>query len=640
MKTNKQKSKDLLSRIQKTIQPPKIQKTSEWLKEGIVKFVDGSNAGQNWTLFNFQEEPVNIAQERNTKKIVLQSCSQLLKTVVLQSIAFNIIANDPANFAFASSSGTEIKKFKSGKWDPAIEASPVLSALITDKNDKAAANNQSQTQMINGTFIYWLNLNVPTNLRGITCKTVLLDEVSSVEEDGTQGNPIKLAEARTSVFGDDALIVCASTPLYQNDLINREYLMSDQRRFFVTHTCGHEYTFEWEQVSFKFKQLENGRGIPDSTTAKLICPNCNEQISEHNRHQMVSKGKWIATNTQGEKGVVGYQISRMYSPFTSIESITETYADALYSFNLQTFYNNELGIPFSNEYEKELELILLENLRDDSFNIHAIPENALGIVMGVDQQLDRLECTVLAFDEKNIWVLGHEFFYGHDCTKIESQAWADLDKFCKQQFKTNSGRDIPALAVFVDSSNGNATDTVKRFCTRWERYSPIKGASTTTCELFRTSTSAGYKLQVLNVHEGKTTIRKLLNMMISDDPSVSATQLHFSKSLPHDYFEQLNSEVLKPVNGRLQWRLKQGVSRNETLDCLVYSMIAIQYAVSKLGTHQPYRKLREYRAILKDKDKYTEEPVIQEKQIIKPEPKQAPNKPSRRMGIGRNWFGK
>ncbi|MFU2319378.1 phage terminase large subunit family protein [Rahnella sp. PCH160] len=129
----------------------------------MVKFVDGSNAGQNWTLFNFQEEPVNLAQERSTKKIVLQSCSQLLKTVVLQSIAFNIISNDPANFAFASSSGTEIKKFKSGKWDPAIEA---FSALITDKNDKAAAHNQSQTQMINGTFIYWLNLNVPTNQRG------------------------------------------------------------------------------------------------------------------------------------------------------------------------------------------------------------------------------------------------------------------------------------------------------------------------------------------------------------------------------------------------------------------------------------------------------------------------------------------
>ncbi|WP_405125470.1 hypothetical protein ACI51W_02445 (plasmid) [Pseudomonas marginalis] len=40
---------------------------------------------------------MDIAQERRTREIVLQSCSQLLKTTVLQSIAFNLMANDPCN---------------------------------------------------------------------------------------------------------------------------------------------------------------------------------------------------------------------------------------------------------------------------------------------------------------------------------------------------------------------------------------------------------------------------------------------------------------------------------------------------------------------------------------------------------------
>ncbi|WP_405125471.1 phage terminase large subunit family protein (plasmid) [Pseudomonas marginalis] len=90
---------------------------------------------------------------------------------------------------------------------------------------------------------------------------------------------MKLAEARTSTFGDDALVVISSTPLYKDDLINSEYNLSDKRRWFVTHTCGHEYTFEWEQVAFEFKQLENGRAIPDSTTTRLICPHCREEIT-------------------------------------------------------------------------------------------------------------------------------------------------------------------------------------------------------------------------------------------------------------------------------------------------------------------------------------------------------------------------
>lgn len=604
-----------------------------------MKLVDGPAMSLDFVPFNFQCLPMDIAQERSTKKIVIQACSQLLKTQVMTAIAMNKMANDPANFAFASSSADEIKKFRLGKFMPVVESSPVLSPLVTDKSDKNAANNAKQTELKNGTFIYWLNLNTPGNLRGITCSMVLLDEVSNVEA-GEEGNPIKLAEARTSTFGDDALIVVASTPLFKNDLINSEFNLSDKRYWFVTHDCGHEYRFEWEQVKFQFKQLENGRAIPDASTTKLICPHCQNEIDEHIRHQMVNKGRWIATNPNGEKGVVGFGISRMYSPLGTIEDMVSRYADALYSFNLQTFYNNELGEVYENEYEKELDIIQLEQTRDDSFNLHKIPE-ALGICIAVDQQLDRLEATVIAFDEKNVWVLGHEFFYSHDCTKLEAPAWNELDKFCRQDFRTVSGRIVPTLAVFIDSSNGNATETVKRFTGRWLKYHPIKGSSSTTSPLFKKSTEAGYKLQVLNVHEGKLTIRKLLNHMISDEPQLAPTQLHFSSSLPHDYFEQLTSEELKPKGGKLQWRLKQGQKRNEALDCLNYALVAREYAVSKLGTTQPYRKLREYKA--NNKEQVTSPDINKEE--TKPETKPVPQKkiqPKRevRRNIGRGWFGK
>ncbi|HAI2339991.1 TPA: terminase [Escherichia coli] len=579
---------------------------------------------------------MDIAQDRSTKKIVLQSCSQLLKTTVLQSIAFNLMANDPCNFAFGSSSESEVKKFKDGKFLPAIETSSVLKPLVTDKNDKNAANNSKQTQMINGTFIYWLNLNTPGNLRGITTRVVLLDEVSTCEIT-EEGNPIKLAEARTSTFGSDSLVVVSSTPLYKDDLINAEYNLSDKRRYYVTHTCGHEYTFEWEQVAFEFKTLENGRAIPDSTTTRLICPHCNEEIDEHTRHQMIDGGRWITTNKDGEPGVVGYQISRMYSPLNTITEMVSKFADALYNFNLQTFYNNELGLPFEDEYQKELDILQLESLREDEFNlhkihkIHKIHESTLGITISVDQQLDRLEATVLGFDEKNIYVLGHEFFYAHDCTKIEATAWKDLDQFCRQDFRTVQGRIVPTLAVFVDSSNGNATDTVKKFTARWAKYHPIKGSSSTTGDLFKTSTQAGYQLQILNVHDQKNTIRKLLNLMLSTEAENAPVKLRFSSTLPSDYFEQLSAEELKPAGGKLVWRLKKGQKRNEALDCLVYGMIAIVYAQSKLGT-QPFRKLREHK--VQGSTKYNINKV--EEPITKPEKKQT----RRRTGMGSNWFGK
>lgn len=584
--------------------------------------------GLDWIPFSFQKEPMDIAQERSTKKIVLQSCSQLLKTTVLQSIAFSLMANDPCNFAFGSSSESEVKKFKDGKFLPAIETSEVLKPLVTDKNDKNAVNNSKQTQMVNGTFIYWLNLNTPGNLRGITTRCVLLDEVSNCEITD-EGNPIKLAEARTSTFGSDSLVVVSSTPLYKDDLINAEYNLSDKRRYFVTHSCGHEYIFEWEQVAFEFKYLENGRAIPDSTTTRLICPCCEQEIGEHTRHQMIDNGRWVATNPDGEPGVVGYQISRMYSPLNTITEMVSKFADALYNFNLQTFYNNELGLPYEDEYQKELDILQLESLREDEFNLHKIPESTLGICISVDQQIDRCEATILGFDEKNIYVLGHEFFYGHDVTKIESQAWKDLDQFCRQDFRTVEGRLVPTLAVFVDSSNGNATDTVKKFTARWAKYHPIKGSSSTTGDLFKESTQAGYKLQILNVHDQKNTIRKLLNLMLSTEADNAPVKLRFSSSLPTDYFEQLSAEELKPAGGKLVWRLKKGQRRNESLDCLCYGLIAIAYAQSKLG-NQPFKKLREY----KQSESNNKNKINKAE-----EPKNTPTR-RRRTGMGSNWFRK
>lgn len=579
---------------------------------------------------------MDIATERTTKKLVLQSCAQLLKTTVLQSIAFNIIANNSANFAFASSSEKDIKKFKDSKFWPSIESSPQLKKLFTDKNDKTKANNSKTTELKNGTFIFYLNLNTPNDLRGSTMRTILMDEISGVET-SDQGSPVKLAEQRVQTFGDDGLIVCASTPLYPDDLINSEYNLSDQRRFFVTHTCGAEpYTFEWEQVAFNFKQLANGRSIPDSTTARLLCPHCNEFIDEHTRHQMVDQGFWKATNPEAEPGVVGFQISRMYSPLGSIQDMAAKYANALYNFSLAEFFNNELGLPFEDEYQKELDILQLESLREDEFNLQAIPDSVLGICIGVDQQLDRLEATVLGFDEKNVYVLGHEFFYGHDCTKIESPAWAELDVFCRQQFKTVGGRDTPTLAVFVDSSNGNATATVRTWVRKSSKYHSIKGRSTTTGELFKTSTEAKYPLLLLNVHEQKNSIRKLLNLMLSESPEDSPTQLRFSSSLPSDYFEQLSAEELKPAGGKLVWRLKKSQKRNEALDCLVYALIAISYSLSApvIGTSQPFRRLRDHKskaekAITKTINK-AEEPF----------PKTEKRKTSRRTGMGSNWFGK
>jgi phage terminase large subunit GpA-like protein len=65
------------------------------------------------------------------------------------------------------------------------------------------------------------------------------------------------------------------------------------------------------------------------------------------------------------------------------------------TFDLASFYNNVLGLPWVDKENTDHDLVLLENLRDSSLDIENIPDDVLGLVLGVDQQLDRLELTLL-----------------------------------------------------------------------------------------------------------------------------------------------------------------------------------------------------------------------------------------------------
>lgn len=588
-------------------------------------------SGQNVKLFEFQKEPLNVISNPKIRKVVMQSSAQLLKTTVMLNAAMYFMATDNSNMAFASSTGKEVKLMKSGKFDNVVAKSPVLSKIITDKNNKNFANNADQTQCVDGNFLYWLNLNAASTLRGKTIKRLFLDEVSNVDVDGDEGNPLRLAEQRAAIF-TDGLVMVASTPKLKDDLICTEYELSDQRRYFIQCPhCEHEHTLEWENVKFSFKQVNGGkRAIPDEDTARLECPECKSEITEAQRVRAVACGRWIATNPD-VKDVAGFQISRLYSPITKIKKLVQSFSVAMYEFNLINFWNNELGLPWTDEMNQELDSVLLENLRDSSFDIRNIPDDVLGLSMGIDQQLDRLECTTIGFSESRIYVLDHRSFFSPDCTKFAAKAYTELDQYCNGVFKTNDGRKLKVLGAWIDSSNGNATAAVYRFCSGKKLFTPIKGSASTTSDLFKKSRTGGHELMMLNVNVGKSTIRRLLNGAVSEDADELPLQLKFTSTLPDDFFDQITAEELKRKGENLYWVLKKGIKRNESLDCLNYALICQQEVLSRLGS-QPFAKLRKYMASVKPDDKYNED--IPVKQQTKQE------QPRRRLSQGQSWFGK
>jgi len=578
----------------KSILPPKKQDPATWVENNLV-FPDGELQGQKVKLFEFQKKPINDIVNPRVRKIVLMSSAQLLKTTVLQNSMYYFLANDPSNQIFAGATAGTTSKFRTGKWQSVIEACPVLKDLVSNKNDK----NKTQ-QNLDGTFTYFLTLGSSAQLRGLTAPRVFLDEVSNVDAEGDEGNPLKLAEQRTKAFSTPLIMVC-STPLDENDLITQQYEQSNKQKFYVPCPhCNHSHELVFENVKFEWKIIDGGRRrIPDAETAQLQCPECNNVITEAERVRMIKKGEWVVTAPE-IKDIMGYHISRLYSPINSIKSIVQDFAEAHYTFDLASFYNNVLGLPYIDKENTDHDLVLLENLRDSSIDIDNIPDDVLGIVLGVDQQLDRLEVTTLGISEKNLYVLDHRSIHSIDCTKIEAPAWNKLTAFSQYAFKTVSGKPLKVLGGFVDSSNGNATATVYRYCGASTVFKPIKGGTSPTNPLFKQSTAGGHTLINLNVNLGKSNIRQLLNRAVTDNENSKEVQIHFSHSLPDDYWLQVTSEKRVIKAGNWMWVKKVSTQRNEALDCLNYSLICFNWYLSKLGS-QPFRKLREFNHKQKEK---------------------------------------
>ncbi|MDA3133448.1 phage terminase large subunit family protein [Atlantibacter subterraneus] len=585
--TNIDKLKNIFKACSTFIQPPPVLSPSEWCEANLT-VVDGPQLGQKLKLFPFQKEMIDAIQE-GKRKIVFKTSAQIGKTSILNGILFYQMKHSGNNIGVLQASVRELNQWINSKIKPTIQQTPCLAEMVTNKNDKEAVNNLSQIQLKSGQFIYMMSLGSPKHLRGKTLQTILLDEISAVPVSSSEieGDPVLIAEQRSTAFGEDVVIVLSSTPTSKDDPIDKNFQASDQRYFYVPCPhCDHQHVLKWENVKFEWHQVQ-GKRLPNVGTAKYHCPECKKAWSEGDRLRAVSRGKFKAHNPMST--VAGFHLSRLYSPMATIKSIVQDYADCYQNFSLQTFYQTSLGETYSDLIE-DPGVEAIEKLKTD-ISLTNIPADTLFIAGGCDQQLDRLELTLLGVSEKNIYLLSHQSFYDINCERVQSPAYTKLINFLKNDFRDVNGNKIPMLWCNLDSSNGKATSTVYRNCNRYSKLHAIKGSSTFTAPLIpeKASRIGGQELYVLGVSTGKTVVRELLNRNIN---ATASTKFLITSDVPDDWAEQLLSEELKKMGTGVRWVLSKGKERNEALDCLVYSICAMNQVLRKTK----WEKLRAYKA--------------------------------------------
>lgn len=126
---------------------------------------------------------------------------------------------------------------------------------------------------------------------------------------------------------------------------------------------------------------------------------------------MVGEGVWIAEHT-GVKGIVGFHINSLYSPWVALSELVEEFTEATRNRDkngLMEFINLKLGEPWKEDAKDDIdpEYLLQRRIRFEEF----LPDDVLLLSAGVDVQDTYLVCELVGWGKgKESWGIEYKIF--------------------------------------------------------------------------------------------------------------------------------------------------------------------------------------------------------------------------------------
>ena len=497
------------------------------------------------------------------------------------------------------------KRSSRGRIDPLIEDSPALRERVNPARSRDAGNSMLSKEFPGGILVL-TGANSATGLRSMPARYIFLDEVDAYPASADEeGDPVSLAEARTTTFAHRRKVFMVSTPTIKGlSRIEREYEASDQRRFFVP--CPHCAHMQW----LEFERLRWTKGKPE--TAAYHCAGCEAPIAEHHKTAMLQAGEWRATAKSQDPNSIGFHISALYSPigWKSWEQIARDWLAAQGSEDmLRAARNTLLGETWVESGDAPEWHRLSERRENYSAQI---PEGGLFLTAGVDVQKDRIEVDVWAWGRGlESWLVDHIVIAGGP---DHAEAWDELTKLLVKTWQHANGAVMPIAKLAIDSGYESATVYTWARAQGFEQVAPIKGlegfnrATPVSGPTFVDALSGGKRLRrgarlwsIATATFKTETYRFLrLNKPSDEDRELGICDppgtVHLPDWIDTEWLKQLVAEQLVTVRNkrgyaRQEWQKMR--ERNEALDCRVYARAAAWILGADRWDEATWRRLEE-----------------------------------------------
>lgn len=521
-----------------------------------------------------------LSPQSKVTRVVFDKGAQVGGTECGNNFLAYVIACAPGPMLYVQPTVEVAKRVSKQRIAPMLEASPALRGRVQEPRSRDSGNTVQMKEFPGGVLIV-TGANSAAGLRSMPVRYLFLDEVDEYPGDVEgQGDPIALAERRTSTFRFTKKVLLVSTPTMRGtSRIEREYLASDQRRYFIPCPfCG---TFDFllftdggwrgDQGTHHFLEFDPR----DPETTAMRCSGCKALVPEFHKTQMLARGEWRAT-AEGDGRTAGFHLSALYSPLGWVswsDCVAEFLSAKSDPFRLKAWVNTILGETWEEKGEGIEASTLVGRLEEYAAEV---PVGVGALVAAADVQDNRIEVVVNGYgDGEECWTVAFEVLHGDPSG---DEIWHKLDEVLLREFTHASGRKLPIECAVIDSG-GHHTERVYKFAsTRVERrVFAIKGGTDRGKPLVgRPTFTNKYRvpLYVLCVDTGKEIVTGRLRV-----PSPSPGYLHLPGALlDEEYLSQLTAEksVRKYFKGRgwaREWVKTR--ERNEALDLNVYALAAL-----------------------------------------------------------------
>jgi phage terminase large subunit GpA-like protein len=532
----------------------------------------------------YQRGILDAMSDPQVETVAVMASAQVGKSE-MQLIAIGyFVTQDPASILGVFPTVDLAKDWSKERLAVAIRLNPLLNK--TFRASKARdSDNTIQSKAYPGGFLALVGANSPVGLSSRPMRVVSGDEIDRWPPSaGAEGDPMDLSAKRTQTYWNRKLFWVSTPTLKGSSRIEKSFLESDQRRFYVPCPhCEAFQTLKWSQV--KWSELEKA-----PKDAVYQCEHCEGLIQSEQKNQMIRKGHWQAHAPF--EGIAGFHLSELYSPWSTFGEMVKGFLKAKDNKErLMVWVNTSLGETFE-DYEAEVIQWARLMGQADPYLPLSVPKNGLLLTAGVDVQGDRLVIVVRAWGRgEESWLVYWQELLGDPNT---NDPWKQLSEILGSSFTHESGAELKIRRCSIDSSDNThiVYNAVRVLRSKNIDAIAIKGSSKEDRPIVNRPSAQdvnfngqivreGIKLWIVGVDAAKFTISARLRQ-----EEVGPGYYHSPIGTAQQYYEELCGERLTTRfnNGvpKRRWERVPGV-RNEVFDCEVYAY----HAALTLGMDSP-----------------------------------------------------